>query len=636
MNKVVLLLLAVLGSIAAYGQVDVTKYASSSLFAVKPAVDINNIESEKDPKASQGEAEIQKGIDFWLAGEYNEAQYLFEQLKEEYPGVPGFSYYLGMINYEMGGYEESMSYFKEALKIDPLFLDAKYMVAIILLESDQLKEAKVLFKELEVVPQYAAFGEYGLALYYLEVGNTPRAKNYFMKTLESDPSFLQAYIPLITMNLYFDHLMTARKLVEKALKQDHDWQQGIMIRAMISLLQDEGFDQFEKDINYLITLAPDNYHYYSLKGFLHMEIGEYHEAVKMFREAYNLGGDSLRIGEHKFNSKFKKNEGIHRSLNYYFENYALEPEARLLLDQGICLVMNGAEKRALILFDSALKVEENPVIYLFKGSVQRTLFIPHEEVIQSFTKAIKLDSNNWIAYSYRGEEYLKIEEFNSAYQDFTRVIKLKPRTKEGYKIRGNILVDAGKYANAYRDYSYGLSIDSTDVDLYFNRAITAYTLGAYDNANMDLNAIIKRKPIDGDAYYWKYKCELALGDSLQSIHLLDSASKHSKFKIDYHVELLKEAERLMQPELITNAYNRMVKYNRHNYEYLLGRAKHHLNQENIELAIQDLRRYTKLKKGSGEAHYYLSIALTKSGNLKEGENQLKKSKRFGFVPTDES
>lgn len=382
----------------------------------------------------------------------------------------------------------------------------------------------------------------------------------------------------------------------------------------------------------MLLLDPDNYHYYSLKGYLQMEIGKYSEAVKMFRDAYNLEGDSLRLGEHKFSSKFKRNEGMQRSLNYYFDHYAMDPNARLFLDKGICLAIDNSKKSALALFDSALTIENHPAIHLFKGSTQRTMFIPEKTVIVSFTNSIKLDSSNWVAYSYRGEEYMKQGEVGAAYQDYTKVIELRPKTKEGYKNRGNILAESGRYAHAYKDYSYGLGIDSTDIDLYYNRAFMAIKMGFYENAESDLNIILKKKPTDGEAYFWKYQCKLVDGDSVNSVALLDSASKHSNYKDEFHKELLKQAIKLNSDELALNAHNRLVKYNSYEYKYLLERGKFHLERENHNLAIRDLEKYIKRRKNSGEAYHYLGLAFQNIGDTKNYKKHLKRARKLGYEP----
>ena len=617
---------------ALQAQVDVTKYASDNLFKVQPIVDVVSINQEKteEKRISQWDLEIQKGLDLWETGDLDEAEDHFLQMEEEFSETPIFSYYLGLINYDREAYAEAIDYFNNSLKIDPLFLESKYMKGLVLLDQKELKEAKELFNQLVEVQDYSAYGTHGLALYFLEISNVYRAKSYLKKTIQTDPSFLQAYIPLIQINLYFGYLKESRQTIEAALETNPKWEQGIMIRGMISLLQDENFDQFEKDINYLTSLSPSNYHYISIKGYLQMEIGEYNKAVDLFRQAYNMEGDTLRLGEHDFSSKFKKNEGIHRSLNYYYDHYDMESDARKAFDKGICMVIDKSTSKAISLFDSALLVEDHPAIYQFKGSVLRTLFGKSNDAIQSFTKSIELDSTNWIAFSYRGEEYIKTGQANLAYADYSKVIDLKPRMKEGYKSRGNILTESGNLVAAYKDYSYALAIDSTDADLFYNRGCVSLALKQHFAAFTDFNRSIQKKPKDGDAYYMQSLCQISLGDSSNSIVSLDSASKLSKYNNNYHNELLARATEQNNQELMLKAHNRLVKYNRLTYKHLLNRGKYHLEHDNLNDAVEDLEKYVRYNKSSGEGHYFLSLAYDQTGNINGHEKHLKKSKKLGF------
>lgn len=320
-------------------QVDITKYASDDLFEIKPVITqeyLEQKEEEENPSYnSQLELEIAEGMKMWAGGEYDDAVYHFEKMADEYGSVL-FTYYCGLINFEREDYNEAKEYFIESIANEPLFLEAKYMMGMIALEENDLKAARDYFKILSEVPEYEAYGDYGLGKLAMEEGNIYAVTKYFKRCIEADTTFLDAYIPLIVIDLYYEKYKHARKLIEQALRSDGEWQEGIMIRGMISLLQDQSIDQFEEDINTLIKLDPSNYHYYSMKGFLEMELGRFHEAVKMFKKAYNLELDSVRVGEFKFNSRFQREEPIQRALNYYFDHYVMESSVRNFLDKGIC------------------------------------------------------------------------------------------------------------------------------------------------------------------------------------------------------------------------------------------------------------------------------------------------------------
>ncbi len=620
--------------LAARGQVDVTKYASEDLFDVKPLIDVETInQPKKEAKKSQWEAEIQKGLDYWNQQEYDEAQFYFEQMQEEYPQTLIFPYYLGMINYERNRFDESLRHLNEVLRIDPLFLEAKYMTGVIFLEQNNDKQAISIFKELKKLPKYSAYGEHGLALYSLKRLDAYRTRLHLKKCLEKDASFLEAYIPLISTEIYFGKIKSARNYIEQALVIAPTWEEGIMVRAMISLLQDENLEQFETDINTLLKLDPSNYHYNSIKAFLKMELGQYNDAVKQFKVVYDSSVDTLRRGKHSFSSKFKKEESVQRSLTYYFDNYSMDASAREHLDKGICLLIADEKEEAIAQFDSALIYEQHPAIYNFIGATQKSLFSIHTNTLtETYTNAIKLDSLNWIAYSYRGESYLSQNALNEAYEDYSMVIALKPRQKEGYKNRGNILTASGKYRQAYQDYSRAIALDTTDTDLFFNRAKIAYLMNYIDHAQSDLDNILKSNPKDGEAYYIKYQCKLTLGDTMQAIYLLDSASKFEKHNQNYHNELLTRASEADLYEYALNAHNRLVKYYSYQYRHLLNRGEFYYNNAKYDLAIKDLENLIKKDKTSGKGHYYLGKCYELQGDLKQSSKHLKKAKKFGYSP----
>lgn len=610
-------------------QVDVTRYASEELFKINPIVNHNQINTSKIETTSWFEDQLQKGMDYWLEGNSDDALYIFENILDESPEIAFLHFYTGSIYFEKERYQEAKESFTATLKHDPLLLEAKYMLGLISIEEKDHKAAKSHFKTLISIPLYKAYGYHGIGLLSMAEGYPYNAYKNFKRCIDADSSFLEAYIPMITIDLFLGKLKSARKIVEKALTLNDKWEQGIIIRGMISLMQDKNTDQFEKDINTLIQIAPENYHYYSMKGFLKMELGNYKEAVLLFRIAYNLEVDSTRAGEFKFSSRLSKEEAIQRSLNYYFEKDDISSEAKSLIDRGICEYIAGEREKALVLFDSANLMEENPVSYTFKGSIYKNRFGDNRMAIENFTNAIKQDSLNWIAYSYRGEEHMEFGNLKSALEDFSKVIELKPKAKEGYKNRGIILLEKGYPQLAYKDFSFGIAMDTTDSDMFFNRAVAAMNLGFHNNAENDLRFIIKKNPEDGEAYYLLHKCRINAGDSLGAISSLDSASKLTKYKRIFHKELLELASSMGLQEKCLEAHNRLVKYSSGTNDRL-NRAKYLFERGEYEMAIEDLNKVIDRKKTSGEAYYYLGSALLKLGNEKDSKKYLKKAEKFGY------
>lgn len=608
-------------------QVDITKYASDDLFEVRPIISTSSPdESSNDPEDLLANNELKDGFEYWANGDYDDAIYFFQQKSDDRGGI---AYLIGLIFFEKEQYDEAIEQFDLSLSKSPLFLEASYMKGMVLLEKEESKEAIKLFRTLTEVSEYQAYGYHGLAINNRNQGAYVAAIRNFRRSIESDPSFLEAYIPLAQLLLYYDSKKQARTIMDNAIEVNPEWEDGILVRGIISLYQGKGTDQFLADVDRLLELDPTNYHYISMKGFLEVELKQYQKAVNHFHLAYNLEGDTLRKGETKASSKFKKNESIQRSLDYYFDHFSLDENARRYLDRGICEFITGDRNRSLSLLDSALVFERNAVILNFKGAIHRTYRNESNLAIDAFSEAIKLDSMNWIAYSYRGEAYIAKKDLGKAYEDYSKVIKLKPKSKEGYKSRGIILNELGYYPNAYKDFSYGIAIDQTDYDLFFDRALTSFHLERYEQAVFDLMRIIENKENDHEAYQLLYQCKLALNDSAAALNYLDSASKHSKYNPSIHEDLIALSTELNDIERTLIAYNRLVKYS-WKTEYRLKRAIFLVTQEEYEKAIDDLLLFIKRNKSSGKAYYYLALSYKETGNEDGYTKYMRKANKFGY------
>jgi tetratricopeptide (TPR) repeat protein len=634
MKAHVFFLLLSLSSFTLFSQINISKYASEELFSSKPIITEDYIEKIEQEKSVENyiEIDIQKGIELWNSGEADDAIQHFESLFNQYHLFIA-KYYNGLIEFGRSNYGEARFYFQETLDEEPLFLEAKYMLGMVDLYEDDFSSAKKHFKTIEKVDDYKALAYNGLGYLHLRNGNPYAALSFFNKCIKANPTFQDSYIPLVNLNFLFGNYKKARSLIEQALTYYENWQQGIMIRAILALLADEDMDQFERDIDHLLELDPKNYHFYSIKGFLNVELGLYSEAVAMFHYAYNLELDTVQTGEYKFNSKMEREASIKRALNYYFENTPKNDTVKNLIERGICELMIENKNESILYLDSANSIEKSAPSYLFQGSIYRSKFGQESKAIESYSSAIRLDSTNWISFYHRGELLLKTGKHQEAFDDFSTMIKLQPNMKFGYKNRGNILLEYGYFQLAYRDYSYAISIDPTDYDSFFNRSISAKELGYHRDAINDLKFVVAAKKRDGEAYYEIYENYFLSGDSTAALQNLDSASKYSKYNKKYHEDLYEFARSVNNKELMLNALNRLVRYFSNEPEYRLKRARFYFEEKKYYLLAEDIRQLHKRNKESGESYYMLSKALSNiEGNDKNAKKYLLKSQKLGYRP----
>jgi tetratricopeptide (TPR) repeat protein len=419
--------------------------------------------------------------------------------------------------------------------------------------------------------------------------------------------------------------------MNQAVNLDSTWQEARIARGILSLIVTKELFQFEKDINTLIKLDPSNYHYYSIKAYLSVEQKKYRKAVINFRNAYNLEVDSLNKGNYKFSTKLERNKELQSALNYYHEKLGeIRPKTREYIDQGICQHILDNEQKAWRFYDSAYIEQDNSVTDFLKAVLYESDWNGSENAITFYTRALEKDSMIYSAYVNRAQIFAKNQNYQEAIVDCNKMIKLKPERKDGYKMKSTILMTTGRYIKAYQELTKAIFRDSSDMDLFFDRGMAALTTKYFKESRKDFEHVIKNNPQDGEAYYFLSINSLNMGDTLLAIKELDSASKFSRYKVNYHKELLAlaKSQNLIDHQEI--AYNRLVRYRSYNIDYRMNRAEFFYQQERYEEALKDFTFVVERRKKHRRATYYLGKTQIELGDIKSGEKLISKAKRLGF------
>ena len=77
----------------------------------------------------------------------------------------------------------------------------------------------------------------------------------------------------------------------------------------------------------------------------------------------------------------------------------------------------------------------------------------HEQAIQDFGEAIRLDPQNAGAYHNRGVAYARLGQYEQAIQDFDEAIRLDPQLGSAYYNRGAVYAGIGEAKEAARDFA---------------------------------------------------------------------------------------------------------------------------------------------------------------------------------------
>ncbi len=621
-------LLLFLISLHAAAQIDVRRYASDDLFAIKPVVTTDQPVNEGGP-TSWAEQKYEEALTKISKGNTEGGLTALKALIEFDRSVPVPHYLMGVVYLENGELEAARRKFNDALSVQPLFLEAKYMLGMLAIEEKDYRTAKALFKDLLDIPAYEAMGFHGLAMEVLDRGGVSWAITYFEESIKADSTFMDSYGPLVTLSMYGGHVRRARKFLDQGLRVSPEWERGIVMHAIIALLTEGDMEVFEKDLNRLIGLSPDNYHYLFMRAGLLIEKQQWHEAVMQYREAYSL--DTTSQSRFNFTSKIEKDETLRKAIDYYFDHYDMRGETRLILEQGICEMIRKDFSAARKQFKSANSLEETPAGLTFYAVMANEFWKSPEQVIPHYDAVIKADSLHAFAYAERGDLLIETGDMESAFLDFDQLVDQYPGEKYGWKKRGLILGELGKTEFAYDDFSEAIKLDSLDDELFFNRALMASRLQKFGEAEKDLDYLLTLTPEDGEAWYLMHSAQLAQEDSLDALVSLDSASVRLYGREDVHRELLDLAQKLDKPLHCENALTRLIQNNPVHTMYVLERGKFYYGQQQYGKALADLKEFTNREKRLGVGYHYLSLVYAAMGEDKKAIRYQKKAAKYGYA-----
>jgi tetratricopeptide (TPR) repeat protein len=129
-------------------------------------------------------------------GLYTSADICYDNAIQLEPEHFPWRYYSGYLNHENGNMTAALSSFKLATELDSAYLPAKYRLAQVHLDLNQLDEAYVLYNTLLNNAEFEAAAHYGLGQVYLVKQDYDQAAKHLAQALELDPDATSIHYPL--------------------------------------------------------------------------------------------------------------------------------------------------------------------------------------------------------------------------------------------------------------------------------------------------------------------------------------------------------------------------------------------------------------------------------------------------------
>lgn len=146
-----------------------------------------------------------------------------------------------------------------------------------------------------------------------------------------------------------------------------------------------------------------------------------------------------------------------------------------------------------------------------------------QKSIESFSKAIELNPESFMAYNNRGLVKYFIGDFNGGLLDFNRAIELSPNESSFYNNRGSLRMSTNKYKEGIADYNKAIELNPNNLEVYNNRGAAKKLMGDMSGALEDFNYILNINPEHIKAIINRGMVKNGLGDFKSAIQDFDLA-----------------------------------------------------------------------------------------------------------------
>ena len=263
---------------------------------------------------------MQKALALQKAGEVEKAQRLYKQVLKKAPNNPDANHLLGVCYRQLGHPKRALQYIQkaislandrapfyanlaramsdipnsdtesvlaltqQALNMDPTLIEAQNLQAVCLSKLDMKLEAEAMFQQLIVQnPNYMeAYRNYGMLL--RDNKDFDKAVAFFNKCVQLDPDNASHYVERARARLEANQLDASHQELTEALERFP--RNGILHHEFSRLCFKQGNSaDGEASARFALELAPDDHHRMVTLGVILHGIGEYSQAIQLFKRA---------------------------------------------------------------------------------------------------------------------------------------------------------------------------------------------------------------------------------------------------------------------------------------------------------------------------------------------------------------
>ncbi len=235
----------------------------------------------------------------------------------------------------------------------------------------------------------------------------------------------------------------------------------------------------------------------------------------------------------------------------------LDPDSEYVLESIALLKREeGRLEDALTYYQRLIKISQNLEKYLKIGTLFREM-ARHNEALQSFHEAEKLNPNNEHIHFLLGLTLAELKKYSSAVTEFKKAIELNPHVTASHVNLGNCYSHNRNYPEAIKAYEEALKLEQAGY-IYFNLGICYSDSGDHQQAVQNLKRAVVLNPQDINTHSMLGREFRKLGQHDEAIESFWHAVILDPHKVEYYCQigftynkmgLMKQAEVLYRDAL---------------------------------------------------------------------------------------
>ena len=499
-------------------------------------------------------------------GCYDEAKKNFEEVVVKEPNDATSWFYLGNCYDKLKNLESAKNAYLKVISLRENYLDAYKSLCMILLQLHQEEQAITFAQKAESIDPDDYTFKYLIGTANVALGRYDESIIHLEKALELAPKHAQIYSNLGTAYFLKNNQAKAVEIYNKALE-----------------------------------LEPENADVLYNLGSLYQIQNNHSEACTYFEKSYALKNDEkslvgLTLSEFKGGNFIKAIEHYkalviaHPEKDSYLYNLAVCYEQVRDFNSAISIMkqlvtrnpksVNMAQKLAGLymetkdlrsakdLYDKVILKNSPNSATLYQYAILSSQLYDTDTAERIFKKVIGMNPENALAHKDLGVIYLNKRLFDYAQDEFETALKLEPGNYDIVFEYANFLYSITKYGEADKYYEKALSIKN-DVIAQTLRAMNKIELNELDKAKELIDAALKQEPhheyiqfMAGRIYFSLKEYETAKRFLIHSIEQNPDVESKNLLALTYFgLEEYKNANNIFENLLSTNPDNISLLYN---------------------------------------------------------------------------